>query len=211
MKTRSNTTLKKHSYELGVNVAPRVMFMSGPATKIKKWKEPPRVIHSIERIYRNLFNAPQDPSTINELIAAVKKVDRNNPDSKNAANAILRRLNDDKEPPFDIEQLILLGEVLESNNALSPVNPDPMKALVGQRFFQQLVFGPIDDVYKLWELLHAYKLDDPRSKEDVVNWLVKMLPNSTWTDEQLNALYKLAVTNPDFKSLAWWDTVDDAW
>lgn len=209
MKTK--TTLKKHTPEVAVNVMPRVMFMGGPASKLEATVAP-QVIVLLERVYQNLFRNPANATDIANIRAALALYD-GSVASREPVDAILQRLNDGEFATFSGEQLNLLKEILESSYEISPLNANADLALVGRRFFHALVFGSVDQVRDLWQRLHEYseRRNDPAARAHVVELLTIMVPNSEWSDLQLNALCILAVTDQRNRSLAWWDTVNDAW
>ncbi|CAN93363.1 hypothetical protein predicted [Sorangium cellulosum So ce56] len=165
-----------------------------------------------ERIYRNLFGEPADEARVAELKEALLGFSPSTRGSESRAIEVLRALNGGEDPPFDLSQLAALQKVFIPPRPMSPVQADDGAALAARRYWHALVFGGVDQVRDLWKRLHdfaAVRTNENRAR--VVELLVIMIPGSTWGDDQLDALVTISVRETAYRSLAWWDTVHDAW
>nr|AKI82215.1 hypothetical protein [Sorangium cellulosum So0157-2] len=165
-----------------------------------------------ERIYRNLFGEPADEARVAQLKEALLGFSPSTPGSESRAIEVLRVLNAGEEPPFDLSQLAALRKVFLPPRPMSPVQADDGAALAARRYWHALVFGGVDQVRDLWSRLHDFAaVRSAENRARVVELLVIMIPGSTWGDDQLDALVTISVRDTVFRSLAWWDTVHDAW
>lgn len=167
----------------------------------------------MQRIYRNLFREPEKPDELSTLREALLTFSQQAPCSEERACQLLRKLNDNKEPPFGLDQLAALRCLFVPERTLSPIQRETALGLQARRFWHELVFGSTENLKLLWGALHAYR--DPGNPEEartrVLELLEGMVPGASWTDEQIDDLATFATEEIEFRNLIWWDTFHDVW
>jgi hypothetical protein len=166
----------------------------------------------VARIYKNIFGKPEDAKKSDELKEALRTYDPHTPGSEAKTVAILKELNDGQPPPFNVDDIGALRRFFIPPQAMSPAQRDKDRALKARRFWRALVFGSIEQVENLWSAIHAFDTTGGADeRKALIGLLQHMVPNSEWSEEQLDSLVAIAVHEVEFRDLAWWDAFHDFW
>jgi len=166
----------------------------------------------VARIYQNLFKDPKSAKDCDDLKEALRSYNPEIPNSENAAIGVLKRLNENKDPPFNTDDMSALRLLFIPPQPLSPAQKDAALALKARQFWKALVYSEISTVEELWSAIHDYDVNAGAEEEKALTTLlVKLVPKSTWTAAQLDSLVSIAVHEVEFRDLAWWDAFHDFW
>jgi hypothetical protein len=174
-------------------------------------------VTELRRIYGNLFVETHYPGRLHALRAALDKVDRRQPDSRDYADRLLGTLNGGSDPGLSLTQLECLRSLLNARPfaALVPSEASPSDEASHQlrTFYRRLFSEP--DLGRLRALQRAVFEYDERGTDDkrlaVLEMLREINPDAKWNDAHVGALNALLVRDIRFKQVAPFQVTGDWW
>ena len=174
-------------------------------------------VTELRRIYGNLFVETDYPGRLHALRAALDKIDRRQPESRNEADVLLGMLNDGGDPGLSFTQLECLRSLLSARPFAplvpSEISPADEESNQLRRFYRRLFSEP--DLGQLRSLQRAVFEYDELGTDDkrlaVLALLREINPEARWTDAHVGALDALLVRDIRFKQVAPFQVTGDWW
>ena len=174
-------------------------------------------VTELRRIYGNLFVETGYPGRLQALRAALDKVDRHQPDSRDDADRLLGTLNGGGDPGLSFTQLECLRSLLSARPFAplvpSEVSPSDEASNQLRTFYRRLFSEPdLGHLRSLQQAVFEYdKLGTDDKRLAVLELLREINPEAKWNDAHVGALDALLVRDIRFKQVAPFQVTGDWW